>query len=160
MSTSRYVTKLEKQIDEIEQHLSQPSVIAENVSKVDTLWHLQHSVTVIKMVLGALKNSDPADFKPKFGLPKFVIMNSGYIPRGKGKAPKRVQTDEVKTAEQIQEELNESKQVLSNILSSNKKLCFKHPVFSWLNQKDTIKFLTIHTHHHLKIVRDIKNAEA
>ena len=32
---------------------------------------------------------------------------------------------------------------------------FTHPIFKNLNKKQTIKFLKLHTNHHIKIVNDI-----
>lgn len=37
----------------------------------------------------------------------------------------------------------------------DKNAFFEHPLFGVLNKKDTMKFLKMHTTHHLKIIQDI-----
>ena len=82
-------------------------------------------------------------------------MKTGYIPRGKGRAPKQTLPQNIKTKEELLTELDDAVTAIKNLdaLPSNKT--FRHPLFGWLNLEDTIKFMGIHTHHHMKILRDI-----
>ena len=78
-----------------------------------------------------------------------------YIPRGKGKAPKIVMpTDDIKE-EQLRDQLSLARKNIDDISSINGNATFKHPYFGVLNKKQTIKFVEVHTKHHLKIMRDI-----
>ena len=53
---------------------------------------------------------------------------------------------------------NQLRLVTKNLESFNdleKNSFFIHPLFKQLNKKQTIKFLKLHTNHHLKIIKDI-----
>ena len=79
----------------------------------------------------------------------------GYIPRGKGKAPKQVAPKEEFTTEQLKPLLSTAKSNVDGLSTLDKIVNFNHPYFGVLNKKQTVKFLGIHTHHHLKIIKDI-----
>jgi len=46
-------------------------------------------------------------------------------------------------------------QNIEHIISANKNAHFNHFIFGALNKNRTIRFLEIHTNHHLKIIKDI-----
>jgi hypothetical protein len=125
------------------------------ISTAHVGWHIQHSLLVINNVIKGLKQSDPKTYQWKFNLNKTLIFTLGKIPRGKGKAPKGVQPLEEITQSLLLESIAKAKVNIASLSNVHKNQYFLHPYFGHLNVKPTIKFLKIHTKHHLKIINDI-----
>jgi hypothetical protein len=126
-----------------------------NVSKASVGWHIAHCCLVINSIAGALKKSNPDDYRWKFSFPHFYVTLRGDFPRGKGKAPERVVPMGEINTETLQDLIIRSKSALAEIPGLPKNAHFKHPLFGLLNTKATIRFLEIHTRHHYKIIQDI-----
>lgn len=149
------VQKLLLQIDQLHSFILLGNQYNNKVSDKGTYWQIDHSLQVLHGVVEALKNSVPKDYQPKFSLTKFIIMNTGYIPRGKGRAPKQTIPENKPSKEELTLHLERVKEEVATLDQLDKNKTFKHPLFGWLNLKDTIKFMGIHTHHHIKIINDI-----
>jgi hypothetical protein len=126
-----------------------------SVSKSDVGWHIDNSLKVINSVSEALINSDPKDYKSRFNVMRFFAFTIGSFPRGKAKAPKRVLPPKKILKEDIKNQLELAVQNIVSINNTGENQYFMHPLFKELNKKQTIKFLKLHTNHHLKIIRDI-----
>ena len=125
------------------------------ISEAAVGWHIEHCLLVIKKITSTVAQSDPVLFKSKFNLARFTYFLTKNFPRGKAKAPKVViPTDEI-TLETLQESLKNTYQAITYLKDCEANQYFMHPFFGQLNKKQTIKFLEIHTEHHLKIIRDI-----
>ena len=125
------------------------------ISEVSVGWHIEHSLLVIKQITATVAQSEPKLYKSKFNFSRFFVFLSKTIPRGKAKAPKVViPVDEI-TADSLQESLKNTYQAFTYLKDCEEHQYFMHPFFGQLNKKQTIKFLAIHTEHHLKIIRDI-----
>ena len=146
---------LNKELRFIEEHLLVIDKEDLNVSKANIGWHIDHSLKVINSVSEVLKNSDPYQYKKKFNLLRIFIFILGYFPRGKAKSPKKVLPPEIILREDIEKQIAVAVSNLKGIDAIEENQYFKHPVFSQLNKKQTIRFLKLHTNHHLKIVKDI-----
>lgn len=146
---------LQKEFSFIEAHLSHINEESLNISKANVGWHLDHVLKVINVVSEALKNSNPEEYKRKFNRLRFVIFALGFFPRGKAKSPKRVLPPEIILQTAIENQLKVAIQNLEAIQSLNEHSNFTHPLFQQLNKKQTLKFLKLHTKHHLNIVKDI-----
>lgn len=125
------------------------------ISAAKVGWHIQHSLMVVNSIINGLKQSDPNTYQWKFNLNKTLIFTLGKIPRGKGKAPKVVQPKELITKDMLLESVEKAKNSVEALSSVQKNQYFLHPYFGHLNVKPTVKFLKIHTKHHLKIINDI-----
>lgn len=147
--------QLSKKINELEAMLQYTDKINTNVSDGGIAWHLDHSLKVIISICNALEQSDPQSFKKSFNFTKQLIMMTGIIPRGKGRAPKITRPKENVAKEDILRHLEVAKKLLFTIGDLDANSHFRHPLFGDLNLKDAIKFMGIHTNHHLKIMRDI-----
>ena len=148
-------SKLNKQLTELASFIKAGDQLKPKVSSKGTYWHLDHSLQVLHAISEVLTNSKPEDYRPKFSLPKLMIMTTGFIPRGKGRAPKQsLPTGDI-SKEELFSSLEKIKEAIKNLNDLSKNHHFRHPLFGDLNLKDTIKFMGIHTHHHLKIMRDI-----
>ena len=79
------------------------------------------------------------------------------FPRGKATAPSFTKPSSEITANLVLESIAESRKQLELLSSANKDQYFTHPIFGYLQQSDTIKFLGVHTNHHVKIINDILN---
>jgi D-serine dehydratase len=125
------------------------------VSEASVGWHMEHSLLVIKQITATVAQSEPKLYKSKFNLSRFVVFLTKTIPRGKAKAPKVVIPSDNITVESLQESLKNTYQAITYLKECEENQYFMHPFFGQLNKKQTIKFLAIHTEHHLKIIRDI-----
>ena len=125
------------------------------ISEASVGWHIEHSLLVIKQITATVAQSDPMLFKSKFNMSRFFVFLLKTIPRGKAKAPRAVIPSDEITFESLQESLKNTYQAITYLKDCESKQYFMHPFFGQLNKKQTIKFLAIHTQHHLKIIRDI-----
>jgi hypothetical protein len=133
-----------------------------NANKINTLvsdkgidWHIDHTLKVIIFASKALIASNPDNYKWKFNKWRFIIFLKGSIPRGKAKAPKRVTPKEIITTTEIQEQLDEAKELVVNLKNLPKKSNFEHPIFGMLKRDKSITFIGMHTQHHTNIINDI-----
>jgi hypothetical protein len=125
------------------------------ISQVAVGWHIEHSLLVIKQITATVAQSEPNLYKSKFNVKRFFVFLTKTIPRGKAQAPKVVIPVEEITVDSLQESLKNTHQAITYLKDCEENQYFMHPFFGQLNKKQTIKFLAIHTEHHLKIIRDI-----
>ena len=146
---------LDIELDFIRENISQYKKDNLKISKVSIGWHLDHSLKVINSVCEVLQSSKPSDYKKEFSGLRLFTFTLGFFPRGKAKAPKRVLPPEIILKKDIQNQLNIAVRNLEKIDGIEDNQFFTHPLFKQLNKKQTIKFLKLHTNHHLKIVKEI-----
>jgi hypothetical protein len=147
--------KLSSYIQKLEYHISKYEVTNPKVSQASIGWHLDHSLKVINNVCIALQNSDPKAYKNNLTfLGKFFLI-LGKFPRGKAKAPKHVKPSEIITTADLISQIEAAIQNIKIISTLPKNAHFKHPMFGHINRNRVMRFLEVHTNHHLKIIRDI-----
>ena len=147
--------ELSKLIKSLEEKIPMMDAANTQISSAKVGWHIQHSLMVINSIINGLKQSDPNTYQWKFNLNKTLIFTLGKIPRGKGKAPKVVQPKEEITQATLLESVEKANISVAELNHVQKNQYFLHPYFGHLNVKPAIKFLKIHTKHHLKIINDI-----
>jgi hypothetical protein len=147
--------KLAALISEIESKIEFRNSKNNIVSKSDIAWHLDHVLKVINGISAVLKKSNPTDYKSTFNFKRSLILFLGKIPRGKAKAPETVISIGEISLEDLKLQVDNAKNSISEFKNYNPKNNFQHPLFGQLNSKETLRFLEIHTKHHLKIVDDI-----
>ena len=140
---------------ELASHIADHNQSNKAISEVSVGWHIEHSLLVIKQITATVAQSEPKLYKSKFNVKRFVVFLTKTIPRGKAKAPKVVIPSEEITVDSLQESLKNTYQAIAYLKDCQENQYFMHPFFGQLNKKQTIKFLAIHTEHHLKIIRDI-----
>jgi hypothetical protein len=142
-------------LQQLESHISNFEKTNPKVSNSTVGWQIDHCLLVINGIIGQIEISDPLKYQPKWTFPKFMVFTTGKIPRGKAKAPKVVIPTQVATQEELIAKLAAAKNNVLKLDSFSENQFFNHPFFKDLNVKQTKKFLTIHTKHHLKIIEDI-----
>lgn len=146
---------LEVLLQDLENKIADQDALNEKVSKSNVAWHIDHSLRVILAVTEALKKSNPPEYQWKFNLKRQFVYTIGYMPRGVGKAPKAVQSFDEITQESIEQQFKKVNIILEELKQLDKNSHFPHPYFGSLNLKPTLRFLKLHTLHHLKIINDI-----
>ncbi len=142
-------------IDDLSNKIEQHEKINATVSSATVGWHIAHSTIVIKQIVEQLEKSDGTAYKWKFSMPRFIVFLMNKIPRGKGKAPQSVQVDDNFTIEILKKYIAVAQQKAKMFVGMDERKNFQHPYFGMLNVKSTIKFLKIHTKHHIQIIEDV-----
>ena len=142
-------------LKDLESKITHQNAFNEKVSKSHVAWHIDHSLKVILAVTEALKKSNPSEYQWKYNFKRQLVYTIGYFPRGKAKAPKAVQSFDEITQESIKQQFQKVTVALDELQQLDKNSHFPHPYFGSLNLKPTLRFLKLHTHHHLKIIDDI-----
>lgn len=142
---------------ELKKHLQNADALNTSISQKSIYWHIDHILMVIIGVLEGLHNSNPSDYRPQFNIMRSLVLLTGYIPRGKAPAPEAVipKTDRP-DIETLITKLHHALNALKEAEKFDNKTFFTHFSLGQFNKKQTLRFLSIHTHHHLKIIRDIK----
>ena len=149
------MSPLVDQIQELESYLSHLEKSNPKISSSTIGWQIDHCLLVINGIIGQLEVSNPSNFNSKFNFPKFLVFATGKIPRGKARAPKLVNPTGIATISDLKSKIEQAKMNVPKLRNLPKNANFKHPFFGDINTPQTEKFLRIHTHHHLKIIRDI-----
>jgi Protein of unknown function (DUF1569) len=146
--------KLKAYIKELEQYVANAETTNISISTGSVGWHVEHSFLVIIKIISAVINSDATQFNQRFNFVRSIIFFTKKMPRGKAKAPKGVQAQGA-TIIELQQMLIKTIEKIAALENATTKQYFQHPYFGNLNKKQTIRFLEIHTNHHLKIIKDI-----
>lgn len=150
------MNKLETLISRLENYIPNCEIHNSKVSTANIGWHLEHSFLTIKLITEGLKDSDPSQYKWIFKLSRIIIFTIKKIPRGKAKSPKVV-IPEKYDIETLKKHIVLVKQSVQELNHLDPNKYFYHPYFGNLKLKATIKFLEIHTNHHLEIIQDINS---
>ncbi len=143
-------------VDQLESYIPKYSLQNPSISNSTVGWQIEHSLKTINQIVYAIKKSEPNTYKWKFNFNRLLVLDIlNKIPRGKAKAPKVVQPEGEITEKSLLESVKKVKENLSNWNEISKNSYFNHPFFGDLNKNSTLKFLILHTNHHLKIVEDM-----
>ncbi|UAM98723.1 DUF1569 domain-containing protein [Polaribacter litorisediminis] len=148
---------LDKEFSAIQHYISLKDKENTSVSKGNVAWHLDHSLKVINSVCTTFKASKESEYKRQFNATRLLIFALGFFPRGKVKAPKQVTPPTIIEKKDLKNQLNEAIKNIEVIKNLHPHQNFVHPIFKQLDRNQTLKFLKLHTTHHLKIIKDILN---
>jgi hypothetical protein len=148
-------TPIEKLLAELTVYIPQAEKVNTSISAASVSWHIAHSLKVMASVGTNIQKTDPADYKPVWNIKKLIGLQFKYFPRGKAKAPKYVLPEKEYTEPELRALIEEVKQIWEPVSALPKNVFIKHHVFGPLNISEAIRFVGIHTHHHVKIIKDI-----
>jgi hypothetical protein len=146
---------MQKLLHQLEQYLPEGAKKNTAISAAAINWHIDHSLKVINSVSKNIMQSDPALYQKEFNWRRTFVFIKGGIPRGVGKAPKTVTPPDIIMESDLLEQISAAKKWTDALNSLQPNQNFKHPLFGMLNAKQTVKFLKMHTRHHIKIIQDI-----
>lgn len=119
--------------------------------------HVDHICNVIISIDLKLRGSDPHINQESFSFAKLYVLWSGCIPRGRGKSPAEVFPNRVIESEALAEKINLTVKTRDGMTDLHDGQWIIHPIFGILKCKNAIKFMDIHSRHHVKIIDDIIN---
>jgi hypothetical protein len=161
--------KLERQIGGLAELAAGPPQVLQSRAEAVSGWsvaeHLEHLVRIDNGILDRIDRlaagtaEPPSKPVPPLNLIGRLILLCGLIPRGRGKAPEAVRPQGMEVAELRAgiAGLGERFHSLGPRLPELAALqgTFRHPYFGGLSPVQWLRFMDIHHHHHLKIVRDV-----
>ncbi len=147
--------KLGKLLEETGSFIPQPDLLNEKVSSGSVGWHIEHSFLTNDVIIEALKRSDPGLYKPSFSISRLYVFTLKKIPRGRAQSPKSVRPKGIITVESLDQHFRFTLEKIKELPEIPTGRFFKHPMFGMLKLKPALRFLEIHTRHHLEIIRDI-----
>lgn len=145
---------LDKIVLEVEKLLPEYEKVNTKISSKSVGWQLHHILKVINSASKAIIKSDPKLYKWKFNKYRLLVLTTGYIPRGKVRAPKAIISENY-DLEEINAELQNAKSLIARLETLDKNAYFQHPFFGDVNLKTSKRFMEVHSNHHLKIASDI-----
>lgn len=131
-----------------------PLLHAEHLAKADT--------ASLHQLEAALERSRSGEAGPRAGFVGRILLALRWIPRGVGKAPETSRPGGAERQE-IAAELRAVRARIETLEGSLGEIAegrgrASHPIFGGLTPAQWLRFLWMHHHHHLKIVRDIRKA--
>jgi hypothetical protein len=146
---------LGKLIEETGSFIQRFDLVNEKVSAGSIGWHIEHSFLTNDVIIESLKRSDPAMYKSSFSFSRLYVFTMKKIPRGRAQSPKPVRPKEIATLDTLSKHLLLTRDKINELHQVSPDRFFKHPMFGMLKLKPALRFLEIHTRHHLEIIRDI-----
>ncbi len=126
-----------------------------NISKASVGWHIEHSLLIFNFIIDALGKSNPDAYKGSFDIRRIAVMLLEKFPRGRVQAPKATRPTTEFNFETLQQHISISREKLKTLQQLNAGHYFTHPFLGDFRLKSAIKFIRIHTNHHLNIINDI-----
>jgi hypothetical protein len=143
-----------------ENRLSLRAVSVSNWSVAEQIEHLRRSDhSIIDAVTGLDTDNSPEGSMKMIGR---IVLATGFIPRGRGRAPSAVKPLEVQPAN-LPGQLKDVADRFTSLADDLERLSasratIRHPALGYFTASQMLAFSGIHHHHHLKIIRDIRRA--
>lgn len=147
--------RLDEHLEELEQGIDQFEMTHTAISEKQIGWHIDHSFRVILAMEIALRQSNPEEYRPKSSLARSILFRRGKIKRGTANAPKLVMSKRKIKSENLQTMAKLAKDAIRDMQDCNPHCFANHPNVGVLKRDDAMRFIEIHTAHHLDIIRDI-----
>lgn len=127
--------------------------------------HLEHTALTMAAMNGRLLEALDAEHNTRAG-PTWagrVVLLTGFIPRGRGKAPQVTLPPDNPTPERIVRNLSEARKKLAELERNLAEIEIAtgrsaHPVLGQFSPAEWLRFIDIHNRHHLKIIREINGS--
>ena len=134
---------------------------AERVSAWSVAEQVDHLIKVEQSILSHLLTRNPAP-GPRITLAGRFVLLTGWIPRGSGTSPKRLRGLPAGQAE-LTAALDACRKTLRTLAADPEPLLgpaavLPHKMFGALTAVEALRFVPIHTRHHLLIVTDIRKS--
>ncbi len=155
MESDKTNSELKVKLNEVASYIPVRGTINLEVSEAAVAWHMDHIYLMVHQLHKALKYSDESNYKAESNMARDYVFTSNTLPRGKVTAPESVSPKGTITVNTLQLHYDEALATVEKLPMLAEKKHFNHPILGTMNRDETIKFLTIHTEHHLKIIRDI-----
>ncbi|HKR64848.1 MAG TPA: DinB family protein [Thermoanaerobaculia bacterium] len=117
--------------------------------------HLDHTIKVASSTIQVLLKPELPTLPYKMNLMGRLVLLCGWIPRGRGKAPEKL-TGAHATREDLDARLTQLDAIVDRASAEPPRSdapVLRHPAFGGLSWEQSLAFVAIHTHHHLKIIR-------
>ena len=162
MLQHRHLQDLSHQLDEITTFIGRGDdsvcTLKQDVSGWTAAEQLDHVLKVNASVLArVLQQPEPEALPKGINLIGRIILGIGWIPRGKGRSPKSLRGEPAKCAA-LETQVASVRQQLDAVTSAHMARStplVPHPRFGGLSTDQALRFMVVHTEHHLKIVREI-----
>jgi hypothetical protein len=149
------MNSLKLALSELEQNIKHVDAINTTVSQASVGWHIEHTLLTLNGITSALIHANSETYKPTFNFNRLLVFTINKIPRGRGKAPERVQPKNTISVETLTQHIINTRENIKILETLDKRQYFAHPFFGHLRLSKAITFLNIHTKHHLSIIKDI-----
>lgn len=152
-------SRLNAKLDEVASYVAVRDSKNPEVSEAAVSWHIDHIFLVVNQIYKTLEQSEESNYKSEFNIKRAYVFTFNTMPRGIATSPESVRPKENVDIDTIQIHYDQALTTVEKFSDLLEKKHMNHPVFGTINRDKTIKFLTIHTEHHLKIIRDILKEE-
>lgn len=140
--------------------LGEPDASEPGVSGWSVHEHVEHVAVATDYFLTFMdrlsKGEGTAGGRPR--LVGRILLRTGFIPRGKGKAPDFAMPTGRGDVRMLLEQARDRFAVLGTLPKGGHRL--PHPFLGAFSARQWARFAEVHTRHHLKIIRDILSASA
>lgn len=121
--------------------------------------------TVAMSLIKLVQDATDRDADRRATLTGVSVLASGYIPRGRGKAPARLRPSNDLSRGDVVNSINKSRAKVEELnvfgaLLKTRMGRIEHPFLGYLKPSQWVRFINVHTEHHLKIVREIERSKA
>lgn len=152
----KYHQKLIDQINKLKVKVEISDLQNVKVSSVTIGWQIEHSLLTIYNILKIIEKPNPKVYQSSKAFAKLILFTLRWFPRGKVQSPDAVKPIVVKSKTELLELATKTENMVLSSPNFSNEHFFNHPMFGDLKLDQTINFLTIHTNHHLKIIKDIE----
>ncbi len=150
--------------EQAEERLTLQSARVSAWSVAQHLDHLAQANRLCADAIARILDSPPSGPEPGLTLAGHAVLLTGRIPRGRGSAPSATVPSTASTSE-TRNRLREAHQAVTAIGERLGDLDgaqgrLGHPALGGFTAFQWLRFIAIHTRHHLKIIKDIQRAES
>jgi hypothetical protein len=155
----RFVEKLNGQLTELDNFTNSALVGRDSISKWSVGQHIEHSLIAISGMILALRKEHPGTGSRAANLYRDTVMQSKEFPRGAIEAPAISRPSDNPSQEFLARLILKTRNRLGNPLAISEKATLIHPIMDVMYRNEALEFMTIHTEHHLKIIREILDTD-
>lgn len=142
-------------LDDLRAFVDRRDARSPEVSSWSVGMHIEHCCLAVNSVCGALVDSVPPPPPAGFSLLRSTMLKTGFIPRGRGRAPKAVIPTREPDGDELHATLERAEADLNAARELSPQAWFRHFVFGVMTRDESLRFLAVHNTHHIKIMRDV-----